>query len=366
MSKDNPFRKGDYFNHLCILNIQNQEQSKSPKSESPKLSEISKISEISESLNMPELEESKQESQEPQKSDLETKALALCPITEEDIDSCDKSSTITLITNTTQMTDDERKKLQEKKISLPSNKTINIHHVATFDLNAAYEWFIKRKGSHPISQRSLKNVELERICYRHANQHLMKNIMEKKDVIKLFSTYIQKLNSQSVDLNSDYVALLRCHLEPTNLPNYFDVTRSQAHSMLEFESKTGTDTKFSQSKINRYDWIARPSQFKGYEFARKPNGTNKTSDFYPMTEYTAITLFNSQKNSVISHLIEKVFSQGYYLVTGDYTTDVDRDNNIIQSFNNKRRRFFVCFFDSLHAILSRHADGVEIELNCLI
>lgn len=369
MSKDYPPRRNDYFDHLFLINMQNQERQEIQKSsdspdspDSPELSKMPELEDIDQKLLVQNSSISNSSVNVGLEAEAESKILALCPITDEEIDSRDRSSTITIITNSILMTDDERKILQDRKFSLPSDKDVNIHHIASFDLDAAYEWFIKIKGLHPISRRSLEKVELERIRFRYHNQHVMRTIPEKKYIVKLFSTYIKNLISKTIDINSNDVMLLRCHLEPTDLPNYFDVSRSQAVSMLKSGFKTSSETSSETSSGASPGWIARPSQFKGYEFARRTKRTG--DDFYPTAEYTAITLFDRKKNEAISHLIEKVFSKGYYIVTGEYALGVDRDNNTIQSFNNKRKDHFVCFFDVLHALLNAHINNSGIELNC--
>lgn len=267
------------------------------------------------------------------------KHCAICPIAQSEIDARDPASTISVISSTTTLGPDDRALIGAMGFIIPPDKEITCHHADSYALDAANEWFVNKQGTHPLTRRVLTTDERDRIKFRADMQNFIKLEVSEKDIREMFTQYTEELATNTVCVNSDTFVMLRCHLAPEMLPNFFKFTREEAQDYLQ---KSKTDGK-------NISWVARPSKFKGYEFAKDGN-----SRFYPMVEYTVITSFDSVTGNFRNDLMEKVFSRGYYRSSGSWNGD---------AFNLERSRGAPCFFDLLHNILKQiHKDSCDVRM----
>ncbi len=85
------------------------------------------------------------------------------------------------------------------------------------------------------------------------------------------------------------------------------------------------------------NWLLRPSNYLGYDFIKNNN------EYVRMNEYIALSFVKSGEPFEIEHLlIEKIYSFGYYSVSGSYNS---------QGSNLRRIKYYVCFFDILNEYL---------------
>ena len=265
------------------------------------------------------------------KSDDESNKCSICPISQSEINAKDISSTISVISNTSVVSEVNIAKLiTQGFVIVQSTNPILCHHVDTFDLNDAKKWFIDVRGVHPMTRRVLTDDERDRIEFRFATQEFQRLNVSDYDITILFTKYLSHLMTGEQDTTTDDFTILRCHMSPEKLPNYFYMTREQAEDKI----NSAIDSQ------NPFLWIARPSAFKGYEFAMDANGI-----YYPMVEYTVISVIdNDQKFS--HNLIEKIYSKGFYNGFGSYVRAGSS-----KTLNLERGDSYPCFFDSLHVIL---------------
>lgn len=252
---------------------------------------------------------------------------AICPIMHTGIDALDISSTVSVIRDTRSANIQEHENIIQLAYPQPTIGEFEIHMVDVFEINAAKFWFCDKNGVHPVSRNDISPVAKSRIKMRFDFQEYFKIIPSVNSIINAFNEYLYLLVQNKVDLTSDIIMMLRCHLKPEDMMNFFYMTREQAYIRI---LKTQQDRSGPT-------WIIRPSRFKGYKFALNHDGK-----FYPMTEYFAITYMNEIKGEFGSELIEKVFSCGYYKGHGVYVND---------SLNYVRTKGYPCFFDVLHTIL---------------
>ena len=269
--------------------------------------------------------------QEAKDNDREGVLCAVCPITQSNMDATDPASAISIITNTQTLSLNDKVILKTMGFLIPLEKEVVCHHVDTYDLESAYQWFVVNRGVHPLSRRVLTVDERNRIKFRAEMRDQIRIEVSDSEIHKMFSYYTENIHN----MNSETHIMLRCHLVPEKLPNYFDFTREEAQEYLR------------KSKIT---WVARPSKFKGYEFAKDAN-----SQFYPMVEYTAITSYDSATREFRHDLIEKFFSRGYYRGGGQWYGD---------DFDLERAQGAPCFFDVLHNVMKQiHTQTCDIRVH---
>jgi hypothetical protein len=259
-----------------------------------------------------------------------TKPLqAICPITLTGIDAKDLTSAITVITDSCPISETDRATLKAMQFIVPRHKNITIHHVSTYGLADAKHWFIDRRGQEPKSRRHLDQNELNRISFRYRFREVLARIPAREKLQDLFILYCRDLVAETVDVNSENFILLRCHLTPEIMPNFFPLERKEAETTISRAVTSGRGLR----------WIVRPSKFKGYDFARDNQG-----NLYRMTEYMALTYHDPGRQKYNHILIEKIFSKGYFLGGGQCHGQV---------LDYVRGEGAVCFFDILHLILSK-------------
>lgn len=263
---------------------------------------------------------------------------AICPIAQSEIDARDPASTISIISSTTNLGPDDRVVIAAMGFIVPPEQEIICHHVDSYDLTAAQEWFVTRHGTHPSTRRVLSDDERNRIKFRAEMQSFIKLEVTLEEIQEMFRLYTETLAANTVDPNSDTYIMLRAHLCPEMLPNYCKFTREQSEDYLAKAKANGS----------KFTWIARPSKFKGYEFAK-----DSSSRFYPMVEYTAISSFDTETGKFRHDLIEKIYSRGFYRGGGAWNGG---------TFNLSRTYGTPCFFDILHNILKTiHKDLCDIR-----
>jgi hypothetical protein len=262
---------------------------------------------------------------------------AICPITLEKING-EIHEFVTIISNSVDLSDKDREKLIESGYTLPE-KTGTCHYVVTYNIEAAYIWFVLRKMADPISRRYLDNSELNRIEFRYSMSNYLKQQPSTQDLKNMFDHYIYNFIHRNDQIGNE-LALLRCHMVPSMFPNFMNISRQQAKEIL-LKAKM----KYPEQSPS---WIIRPSEYKGTEFVRDNDGT-----LIPMSEYIVISYFSRISNNVEHILIEKIYSKGYFRSSGDYhghTLEILRGEG------------FVCLFDIVHSILLKIKDEINIGM----
>ena len=265
----------------------------------------------------------------------ELKECALCPITYSEIDSKNLSESITIINSKQQLTSDEEEKLQKENYIFKSG-TGTCSHVVVYDIDSAYEWFITRDKSDPTSRRELSQDEKSRIIFRYNMKKYYSQNPTPDIISKLFSKYVDHLKLSHIietDLNTDEFKILKCHLTPEHLPNYMNVSREDAQSIL-------LNALFNNDP---FSWIIRPSKYKGSEFVKREDGT-----IHPMSEYYVITYYDQNSNQFYNHLIEKIYSCGWYTGTGSYQKSTKTNIDVL---DHNRIKWYPTFFDILKSKL---------------
>lgn len=252
--------------------------------------------------------------------------------------------TVSVIRNVRSATIQEHTTLISLGYPKPIEGLFEIHVADVFEIEAAKKWFCDKNKTHPISKKDIGPIAKSRIKFRFDNQEHFQNIPSDNDITIAFNQYLWALVNGKLDFTSKNITMLRCHLEPEKLTNFFYMNREQAQDRV-LKTKT---YRFGPS------WIIRPSKFKGYKFALDHDGK-----FYPITEYIAITFINEKNGEFVSELIEKVYSCGYYNCHGTY---------IKNSLDYKQGTGHCCFFDVLHKVLinlfKKHACNVRnININ---
>jgi len=249
----------------------------------------------------------------------------VCPISLEAVDSSDKSTTITITKSIQPMTQiDQNNILMFNEYNVPPN-TGQIYYINTYNLEQAYEWFITcGNRNEPETRRNLDHNELERIKFRYEYKYYLTLNLPKNEFNKLIGKY---LNKTLGTLNAQELKILRCQLAPQQLNNFLSINRVEAENHLKkIYMETGVK-----------NWLLRPSNYLGYDFIKNNN------EYVRMNEYIALSFVKSGEPFEIEHLlIEKIYSFGYYSVSGTYDS---------QGSNLQRIKYYVCFFDILNEYL---------------
>jgi len=254
----------------------------------------------------------------------------VCPISLEQVDSSDKSTTITIFKSIQPITQIDRNNiLIVNEYNVPPN-TGQIYHINTYNLDQAYQWFITcGNRNEPETRKTLDYNELDRIKFRYESKYYLNLKLPKIEFDKLIDKYINQTG-----LNPQELKILRCQLTPQHLNNYLFINRVEAENhLINIYKETGVK-----------NWLLRPSSYLGYDFIKINN------EYVRMTEYIGLSFVKSVEPFVIDHLlIEKIYSFGYYSVNGTHNS---------QGSNFQRTKYYVCFFDILNEylenILNRH------------
>ena len=254
----------------------------------------------------------------------------VCPISLEQVDSSDKSTTITIVKSIQPITQIDRNNiLIVNEYNVPPN-TGQIYHINTYNLDQAYQWFITcGNRNEPETRKTLDYNELDRIKFRYESKYYLNLKLPKIEFDKLIDKYINQTG-----LNPQELKILRCQLTPQHLNNYLFINRVEAENhLINIYKETGVK-----------NWLLRPSSYLGYDFIKINN------EYVRMTEYIGLSFVKSVEPFVIDHLlIEKIYSFGYYSVNGSYNS---------QGSNFQRTKYYVCFFDILDDYIKKIEDGL--------
>lgn len=174
--------------------------------------------------------------------------LGICPIALSDVDAKNRSATVTVISNTTDITDPKDiDELKQQGFVIPNDKTIKCHRANVYDLTAAHHWFVMSNGTDPLSRRSLTQAEKNRIQFRYDFQGFHEQQIEDSELHAVLFEYLESVQNDK-EFDDEKMTILRCHMTPQRMPNFLDVDRIAANKILE-------DSFEGQKKLT---WLIRP------------------------------------------------------------------------------------------------------------
>jgi len=190
-----------------------------------------------------------------------------------------------------------------------------INHIKQFSVSGLSGW-IKQNPINPLTRRKFTTGEINRIQFRFDHKDIMPVKMSESLLVKY---YCDTFNNNFIN-SDDVVALLRCHLKPEMLPNFFNINREEAIKLLIENKDIG--------------WILRPSSYNGDEYYYDDD----KKIYYPICKNYAITVRDEELNIINHFLLEYTYSSLWF--------------NTVMKNNKIFRNGHVCFFDVLKDIIS--------------
>lgn len=238
-----------------------------------------------------------------------------CPFILENFDSKNKSEYVLVRTNTRNITQEERRKLEEKyKIC----KTVGYVHVyKAYDVDSAKTYLIDNKNNDPLTRQKPSDDILKKIEWKYNNKKYIKSNYNKVYLFNIFCQYYNntiELDCDKKDIfnilhfNNDIKLIIldylidnndvnemKCNLTPNDFNCFVDCKRDETKQLLK-----------------EYSWLLRPSKIDSFDFYNN-------IELQPCSIYYAISI---KVNSKINHyLFEHSFGEGYYICSGSYNNE---------------------------------------------
>lgn len=261
-----------------------------------------------------------------------------CPITFEDLKVTDKTSTVTCITASTDLTDREKGIIDVMGFKIGPDTKPHMNHVVMYDLESINDW-IDHNSSDPTTRREYTDLEIERIRLRNELRDYLKIDLSEDELDTLFQKFLNDLWT-AIDTDTPFT--------PNELSNHeYQLLRAKLESLEQLPNFLGVDRDIAKEIINegnnikwKFNWFVRPSSFRGSEFAKDEHG-----DIYPLVQcYVIVLNMECNGNRPVSYLNEQVFSYGHFYSHGKY--DANNSLNLI------REKGFPCLTDYLQYIFT--------------
>jgi hypothetical protein len=232
----------------------------------------------------------------------------VCPLILDKFDPKDKGSYILKKINTRNITEDERKYLEEKGYKI--YPTVGyVHKYQAYDLDSIKTHLIDNNGNDPLTRNPPSQNILKKIKFKYDNRKYIKSTYDKDKLFNIFCIYYcnkmfvyfsEKINSiiKNYLINDDDINEMRCNLIPTDFNCFINCDRQKSNEILTKNNKT---------------WLLRPSNVDSFNFYM--NGNN----LVPCSVYYVLSV--NVKNKVSHYLIEHFFGEGYYFCSGGYNKE---------------------------------------------
>lgn len=248
-----------------------------------------------------------------------------CPFLLENFDSKEKEKYILIRTDTRELKENEREKLNNYKIC---SKVGYVHVYKAYDVDSAKKYLIDDGNNDPLTRKKPSDDILKKIQWKYNNKNYIKQNYTKDELFNIFGIYYSKLDFLPFDykiksiilnyvLSKNDVNVMKCNLYPNDFNCFVDCKREETNDLL-----------------HNYSWLLRPSSVDSFDFYYN------NDEILPCSKYYVLSL---KKNTITHYLIEHSFGEGYYFCTAKF------DKNRIPTV--KRLKWFGSFVYTLEHLL---------------